>query len=127
MMQNCISSSAIKKQGNSKTFNLGKATEYDFYQTIPRTLRKYQFQTLEEYNTGSYHTIQTDWKHRMPYVDEQEGGVLEGKVRLFIRIRKISEQSGYVRLEVENMIRTSEDQVWFYSTIEGMLEEKDGV
>jgi hypothetical protein len=124
LLFHCSIKKGLNKYESGKLYNLGKATEYDINQTIPRTLRKYQYQILDQYDTGGYYTIQTDWKHRYPLEDELDKGIIEGKMRLFIRMRKISDNLSYVQLEVENMIKTSEDRYWFNSIPEGKLKEK---
>jgi len=121
---NCSGIKGVKEYETGNIYNLGRATDYDVNQTIPRTLRKYQFQILDQYDTGGYYTIETDWKHRYPMQDEQEVGIIEGKTRLFIRIRKVSDSKSYVQLEVENMIRTTEDRTWFNSEPEPEMKEK---
>jgi hypothetical protein len=122
--ENCSTLNGLKTKSTGKIYNLGKATEYDINQTIPRTLRKYQFQILNQYDTGGYFTIETDWKHRYPMQDEKEIGIIEGKIRLFIRMRKISNNLSFVQLEVENMIKTTEDRTWFNSTLEEQIEDE---
>jgi len=124
LLYNCSISRGLNKYETGKIYNLGKATEYDVNQTIPRTLRKFQFQILDQYNTGGYFTIQTDWKQRYPMQDELDKGIIEGKMRLFIRLRKISDNLSYCQLEVENMIMTSEDRNWFNSVPEGELKDE---
>lgn len=123
-LNHCSTSIGLKKYDSGKIFNLGKATQYDINQTIPRILRKFQFQILDQYDTGGYYTIETDWKHRYPMQDEQEIGIIEGKIRLFIRMRKISDNLSYVQLEVENMIKTTEDRAWFNSKPEEQIENE---
>ena len=124
LLFHCSISKGLHKYETGKLYNLGKATEYDINQTIPRTLRKYQFQILDQYDTGGYYTIETDWKQRYPMHDEVEKGIIEGKMRLFIRMRKIADNLSYVQLEVENMIMTSEDRSWFNSIPEGEIKEE---
>jgi len=131
LLSHCSLSKGLQKYESGKLYNLGKATEYDVNQTIPRTLRKYQFQILDQYDTGGYFTIETDWKQRYPMQDELEKGITEGKMRLFIRMRKTSDNLSYVQLEVENMIKTIEDKNWFTAVpeddvrmeVERMVEE----
>lgn len=122
LFNHCAINSSLKKFDPDKIYNLGKATEYDINQTIPRTLRKYQFQILDQYDTGGYYTIETDWKNRYPLQDEKEKGITEGRMRLFFRLRKISDNQSYVKLEVENMVKSTEDQVWFSSKLEGQIK-----
>jgi hypothetical protein len=109
---------------NSKVYNLGKASEFDMYQTIPRLMRKYQYDVLHDYDTGAYQSIDTEWKMRYPMDDEEEVGITEGKTRLFFRIRKTMDQLYYVRMEVQNMVKTSDTRDWFHAPMSKDVERE---
>ena len=68
----------LPQQSSSKVINLGKASEYDIYNTIPRLLRKYHYEILHGYDTGAYQSIETEWKTRFPMGDEREVGGQHG-------------------------------------------------
>jgi len=108
--------------GTSKVVNLGKASEYDIYNTIPRLLRKYHYEILHGYDTGAYQSIETEWKTRYPLEDERQVGIMDGKIKLHFRIRKTVDQLYYVRLEIENMIKTPDAQDYFISPMSKMLK-----
>jgi hypothetical protein len=118
----CTRATRTTQQTGTSIYNLGKASEFDIFNTIPRILRKYQYDVLHEYDTGSYQTIETEWKIRYPLEDEQEVGITDGKLRLFFRMRKTMDQLFYVRLEVQNMIKTPDTNDWFYAPMSDDLE-----
>jgi len=120
----CMVSCAFNFTGmnNQISYNLGKLTEFDFDQTMPQILRKYQYEIYQVYETAAYRTIETEWKFRYPLKDEEDSGVIEGKIRLVFRFRELSDQTFYGRLEIENMVRTSDDPEWFISPASPLLK-----
>lgn len=124
MITDCGRATRSGQETGSKVYNLGKASEFDIYNTIPRLLRKYQFNVLHDYNTGAYQTIETEWKMRYPLEDEEEVGIVDGKIRLFFRMRKTMDQLYYVRMEAQNMVRTSDSGGWFNSAMSNMMKQR---
>jgi hypothetical protein len=116
--------SRIAQEKNVKVYNLGKASEFDVYQTIPRILRKYQYDVMHDYGTGAYQSIDTEWKMRYPLDDELEVGITEGRTRLFFRIRKTMERMFYVRMEIQNMVKTGDTVEWFHAPMSKDLERE---
>lgn len=44
--------------------------------------------------------------------DELEVGIREGRLRMFIRVRKTSDELNYVQIEVENMVKVEDYAYW---------------
>jgi hypothetical protein len=112
------------ESGNQQSYNLGKASEFDYSQTIPQVLRKYQYEIYQSYETAAYRTIETEWKYRYPLKDEAEVGIIEGKIRLIFQLRDVSDNTCYVHMNIENMVRTSENTDWFLSLASPMLQKE---
>jgi len=106
-------SSILVDKSGIKNYNLGKASDYDISTTLPRLLRKYQYDILKTSGSSdSYKTIETEWKQRYPLQDEQSQKIKEGRTRLIFRIRKASDNLSFVQMEVENMIINPTSENW---------------
>lgn len=102
---------------------MGKASEYDILQTIPRIIRKYKFQVLHNYDTGLYHTYESEWKNHYPFEDEQEIDILEGRMKIIMRTRKTQDKLEYVQLEVNNMVRIPDAPDWINAPMSKMVKK----
>ena len=110
-------------QSGIKTFNTGKASDYDLQQTLPRYLRKYQFQIKQAYSSDNYSNIESEWKTRYPKEDEVEKGVREGRIKLIFRIRKTSDRLNYVQMDVKNQIKLEGSGNWLDSPMTKAVEQ----
>ena len=119
----CSSANIKKDNTGTHIYNLGKASEYDILQTIPRIIRKYKFQVLHNYDTGSYHTYESEWKNRYPFEDERKIDILEGRMKIIMRTRKTQDKLEYVQLEVNNMVRIPDAPDWINAPMSKMVKK----
>jgi hypothetical protein len=120
----CAASSGDKPASGSKpgalkyTADLGTATTFDFQEKSQRALNKYQYviERYEEYGNILY--LETQWKDRQIFEDEQASGIIEAKSRIILEARPSTRSSGgvaklnKVEFTAENLVMFENTQTW---------------
>ncbi|MGH7457172.1 MAG: hypothetical protein ACRENG_37830 [bacterium] len=115
----CAASSSGSKSASLKyTADLGTATTFDFREKSQRALNKYQYviERFEEYGNILY--LETQWKDREVFADEQTSGVVEAKSRIILEARPFTRSSaGVTKLNKvefagENLVIFENTQTW---------------
>jgi hypothetical protein len=118
-LMGCAASSSGSKPAALKyTADLGTATTFDFQEKSQRALNKYQYvvERYEEYGNILY--LETQWKDREVFEDEQKSGVIEAKSRIILEARPFTRSSAgvtklnKVEFAAENLVMFENTQSW---------------
>ena len=101
--------------------NVGLATAVETAEMSRRILGLHQFEILEEQPAPNIY-IETRWRERTPFADEQALGVVAAEVRAIVRARPRSgtSQMGQVynvELRVEQRVRVPDSPEWVTGTM----------
>ena len=83
----CAGSSSGKKENNTYLAKLGATYSRDFEKKSIILLNKYQYIVYRNEQGGAEKYIETEWKNRYPFADEEEKGVIAVKSRIILRSR----------------------------------------
>lgn len=108
---------SLAEQGDPSTFrqDVGTSTRHDVLQESERLLLASGFQVRRQ-DTDPRIFIETHWRDRAPFQDEEESGVVDAQSRIVIVARpRTSTGLGElyaVEMQVENRVRRLEDRNW---------------
>lgn len=91
-------------------YRTGNVTETDLFVRLPRVLARYGYFLTDGREYGRRYQLDTQWRYREPFPDEEERGITRARTRIRVRAQLREEWGAamyVVRLEVENMVRTS--------------------
>jgi len=99
------------------TADLGIATSFDFRDKTERFLSKYQYQIQRYEEFGDRLYIETIWKDRIPFEDEQELGIVEARSRFILQaVPRVRTGAGTklnrVQFTGQNQLRFQGSDVW---------------
>jgi hypothetical protein len=117
-LMGCAASSSGSKSATLKyTADLGTATTFDFQEKSQRLLNKYQYQ-IERYDEfGPRLYLETQWKDRRPFDDEQNSGIVEARSKIILEAKPHTRSAGTTRLNKvqligENLVIFAKTQAW---------------
>jgi hypothetical protein len=106
--------------------NIGNASRPDAMDRSLRIVHQFQYEVFRQ-DEGANIRIETHWKPRLPFEDEQVLGITAAETRLIITAilrNDLKATASYdVNLTVENRVRTGIDEVWNETTVTDMFRE----
>lgn len=95
--------------------NIGIATARDAFDRVLKVLREYHYEVLNEDSVPEIR-IETHWKERAPFADEQELGISLAENRIIVngRVRQNTEFGSLynIQLSIENRVRLMDNPEW---------------
>jgi hypothetical protein len=95
--------------------NLGTASLPDAMERVPRVLRLFNYEINREETTPNI-TIETHWRERVPFVDEQNQGIVKAENRVLVsgRVRAATQFGNIYTLDlaIDNRVRMGENPDW---------------
>ncbi|MDZ7362788.1 MAG: hypothetical protein ONB46_18990 [candidate division KSB1 bacterium] len=126
----CAGGSAQKTRdaGNKYSAALGLASTYDFNDITRKAFDKYQFQVERYVESGDRIYLETQWKLRRLFEDEQAQGVVEAQSRIIMetrpRIRSGSETKlSTVHFTAENKVLLANSGMWVNAPMSPLCRE----
>ena len=104
-------SKGARDSGNTYAALLGQASPFDFGDLVRQALDKYQFQVSRYDETNERVYLETQWKLRRLFDDEETQGVVEAQTRLILETRPRLRSGGTVKLS--NVYYRAENKVLF--------------
>lgn len=124
------SASGDKAEGSSGySTDVGTATEFDFYQKTRRILDRYQYEIIRHEESADMLYLETRWKDRYPFQDEQEIQVVQAMTRVIVQARPrtrggMSTSRIYkVNFIAENMVLFANNDAWVHIPLTLMCRE----
>ena len=126
----CAGSSSQKTRdsGNKYTDSVGLASTYDFGDITRKAFDKYLFQVERYVESGDRIYVETQWKLRRLFDDEQIQGVVEAQSRIIMETRPRIRSGGEAKLSTvhftaENKIMLANSGMWVNAPMSPMCRE----
>ncbi len=126
----CAGSSSQKTRdsGNKYVASVGLASTYDFGDITRKTFDKYQFQVERYVESGDRIYVETQWKLRRLFDDEQMQGVVEAQSRIIMETRPRIRSGGEAKLSTvhftaENKVLLANTGMWVNAPMSAMCRE----
>jgi hypothetical protein len=108
--------------------NVGRATSWDVGRRTPQVLERYHYVIQRSDSSSSQIYIETRWRHRAPFAEEEALGISSARSRIIIRARGGRGTLGSaalmtVEFTMENMLLDHETGVWREGTATEMFRK----
>jgi hypothetical protein len=126
----CAGSSSQKTRdaGNKYSAAVGLASTYDFGDITRKAFDKYLFQVERYIESGERIYVETQWKLRRLFDDEQMQGVVEAQSRIILETRPRIRSGGEAKLSTvqftaENKVLLANSGLWVNAPMSAMCRE----
>jgi hypothetical protein len=122
------SSKGVKNSSNKYSTTVGLASTYDFGDITRKAFDKYQFQVERYVESGDRIYVETQWKLRRLFDDEQAQGVVEAQSRIILETRPRIRSGGEAKLSTvhftaENKIMLANTGLWVNAPMSPLCRE----
>jgi hypothetical protein len=129
IISGCAGSSSGKKAAShTYSTSLGTATTFDLNDATTQAFNKFQFQVLRYEESGDRIYVETQWKHRTPFEDEQQAGIVEARTRIIMEARPRIRSGGGTKLHTiqligENSVVFAVANTWVNAPLSSMCKD----